>query len=131
LRLCDPQLKQGDHRAPAGAGGVQPPQGLQEGQILPQLAGLQAPTGGQLAEGNGEHRATCGAQLQVAVELGDAEGTGGSRAAQIMGCGMGLQGIVGVGEGLAMHCKKLQSHGIGADETGYPERSEVLLEGWL
>jgi len=94
--------------------------------VIRTWAGLEAPAGGQLTQRKGEDGAACGAQLQMAVELGKAQGTGGARAAEAMGCGMGLQGVVGVGEGLAVHCKELQSHGIGADETGYPDRPVVL-----
>jgi hypothetical protein len=39
---------QADHRAAGGASGAQPPQGLQQGEVLAQLAGLEAPAGGQL-----------------------------------------------------------------------------------
>jgi hypothetical protein len=39
-----------------------------------------------------------------------------------MGAGMALQGVVGGGEGLAVHCKELQSHRSSSDRGGYPER---------
>jgi hypothetical protein len=39
-----------------------------------------------------------------------------------MGAGMALKGVVGGGEGLAVHCKELQSHRSSSDRGGYPER---------
>jgi hypothetical protein len=40
---------------------------------------------------------------------------------------MALQGVVGGGEGLAVHCKELQSHRSSSDRGGYPERFGELL----
>lgn len=117
-------VMQGDDGAPRRAEGFQPAQVLQESKVLAQLAGLEAPTGRQLTKGKGEGCTASAAELQVSVELGNAEGTGGTRAAQAMGSGMGLQGIVGVGKRLAMHREELQSHGIRADATGYPDPPE-------
>ena len=44
-----------------------------------------------------------------------------------MGAGMALQGVVGGGEGLAVHCKELQSHRSSSDRGGYPDPFGELL----
>jgi hypothetical protein len=44
-----------------------------------------------------------------------------------MGAGMALKGVVGGGEGLAVHCKELQSHRSSSDRGGYPDRFGELL----
>jgi hypothetical protein len=90
---------------------------------LTQLAGLEAPTHSQLAQGKGDHSPAGGAELDVAVELGDTQGTGGAGRALTAGAGMGLQRVMGVGQGLAVHRVELQGHGTTADATGYPDRS--------
>jgi hypothetical protein len=40
---------------------------------------------------------------------------------------MALEGVVGGGEGLAVHCKKLQSHRSSSDRGGYPDPFGELL----
>jgi hypothetical protein len=44
-----------------------------------------------------------------------------------MGAGMALHGVVGGCEGLAVHCKELQSHRSSSDRGGYPDRFGELL----
>lgn len=57
----------------------------------------------------------------MAKELGDAQCPGGAGRPQPMGAGMALQGVVGGGECLAVHCKELQSHRSSSDRGGYPD----------
>ena len=118
---------QADHRAAGGASGAQPAEGLEQGEVLAQLPGLKPPGGSQFREGHHNAGAARRAQLQMAKELGDAQCPGGAGRPQPMGAGMALQGVVGGGEGLAVHCKELQSHRSSSDRGGYPERFGELL----
>jgi len=103
---------EGDVGAAGGAAGLQPAEGLQEGEVLPELAGLQPPAGRQLTHGQGEGAATGGSDLQVPVELGDAQRAGGARWPLSLLNGVATQAVVGEREGLAVHREELQSHGL-------------------
>ena len=63
---------------------AEPAEALQVLQIGPQDVGLQMPGGGQFTQGQTQSPGIVGAALQVAVELGDAQGTAGSMAAAVL-----------------------------------------------
>jgi hypothetical protein len=86
-----------DDGAIAAALKVQPAEGLEITQIGPQLAGLQVPGLGELLQPQLNTAVVIGAPLQVAVELGDTQGTAGAMAATALL--QGLQCAVGVVDG--------------------------------